>query len=87
MGIDLGRVDPNGGAIALNRLVGATGAIVLVKALYELADGGRRALCTMCIGGQGTALAIERPKQRRRSIRWRPWTRDRAVMAWPTVRA
>ena len=41
---------------------GATGAIILTKALYELQrTGGRRALCTMCIGGgQGIALAIER---------------------------
>ncbi|MBZ0260127.1 MAG: acetyl-CoA C-acyltransferase, partial [Hyphomicrobiales bacterium] len=40
----------------------ATGAILVVKALYELERiGGRRALCTMCIGGgQGVAFAIER---------------------------
>jgi acetyl-CoA C-acetyltransferase len=55
------RTNPNGGAIALGHPVGATGAIILVKAMYELQrTGGRRALCTMCIGGgQGIALAIE----------------------------
>ncbi|MGR3571772.1 acetyl-CoA C-acyltransferase family protein [Brevirhabdus sp.] len=57
------RVNPNGGAIALGHPVGATGAIITIKALYELARiGGKRALITMCIGGgQGIALAIERP--------------------------
>ncbi|MCV2867411.1 acetyl-CoA C-acyltransferase family protein [Defluviimonas sp. WL0002] len=58
---DLGKVNPNGGAIALGHPVGATGAIITVKALHELERiGGRRALITMCIGGgQGIALAIE----------------------------
>ena len=62
LGLDPARVNPNGGAIALGHPVGATGAIVTVKALYELDRiGGRRALITMCIGGgQGIALAIER---------------------------
>lgn len=62
LGLDAARVNPNGGAIALGHPVGATGAIILVKALYELErTGGRRALCTMCIGGgQGIALAVER---------------------------
>ena len=56
------KVNPNGGAIALGHPVGATGAIIATKALYELERiGGRRALITMCIGGgQGIALAIER---------------------------
>lgn len=56
------RVNPNGGAIALGHPVGATGAIITVKALYELERiGGKRALMTMCIGGgQGIAVAIER---------------------------
>ena len=54
-------MNPNGGAIALGHPVGATGAIITIKALYELArTGGKRALITMCIGGgQGIALAIE----------------------------
>jgi len=61
LGLDAGRVNPNGGAIALGHPVGATGAILTVKALYELERiKGRRALVTMCIGGgQGIALAIE----------------------------
>lgn len=62
LGLDPARVNPNGGAIALGHPVGATGAILIVKALHELERaGGRRALCTMCIGGgQGIALAFER---------------------------
>jgi len=62
LGLDPARVNPNGGAIALGHPVGATGAILVVKALYELErTGGRRALITMCIGGgQGIALAFER---------------------------
>ena len=60
--LDPARVNPNGGAIALGHPVGATGAMLIVKALYELErTGGRTALVTMCIGGgQGVALAIER---------------------------
>lgn len=62
LGLDAARVNPNGGAIALGHPVGATGAIITVKALYELQRvGGKRALITMCIGGgQGIALAVER---------------------------
>lgn len=62
LGMDPAKVNPNGGAIALGHPVGATGAILTVKAMYELErTGGKRALITMCIGGgQGIALAIER---------------------------
>ncbi|HEY0275970.1 MAG TPA: beta-ketothiolase BktB [Paenirhodobacter sp.] len=62
LGFDPARVNPNGGAIALGHPIGATGAILTVKALYHLErTGGRHALITMCIGGgQGIALAIER---------------------------
>ena len=62
LGLDPSKVNPNGGAIALGHPVGATGAIITVKALYELERiEGKRALITMCIGGgQGIALAIER---------------------------
>ena len=62
LGFDSARVNPNGGAIALGHPVGATGAILAVKAMYELERiGGSKALITMCIGGgQGIALAIER---------------------------
>ena len=60
LGLDSAKVNPNGGAIALGHPVGATGAILTVKALYELErTGGKTALITMCIGGgQGIALAI-----------------------------
>ncbi len=62
LGLDPARVNPNGGAIALGHPVGATGAILTIKALYELErTGGRYGLVTMCIGGgQGIALAFER---------------------------
>ncbi len=62
LGLDPAKVNPNGGAIALGHPVGATGAIITVKALYELERiGGSKALITMCIGGgQGIAIAIER---------------------------
>ncbi|HKK37407.1 MAG TPA: acetyl-CoA C-acyltransferase family protein [Paracoccaceae bacterium] len=62
LGLDPAKVNPNGGAIALGHPVGATGAIITVKCLYELERiGGRYGLVTMCIGGgQGIALALER---------------------------
>ena len=62
LGLDPAKVNPNGGAIALGHPVGATGAIITVKCLYELERiGGRYGLVTMCIGGgQGIALAFER---------------------------
>jgi acetyl-CoA C-acetyltransferase len=62
LGLDTAKGHPNGGAIALGHPVGATGAIITVKALHELERvGGSKALITMCIGGgQGIAIAIER---------------------------
>jgi acetyl-CoA C-acetyltransferase len=62
LGLDPARVNPNGGAIALGHPVGATGAILIVKALHELERTmAKTALVTLCIGGgQGIALAIER---------------------------
>jgi acetyl-CoA C-acetyltransferase len=59
---DDARVNPNGGAIALGHPLGMSGARLVTTALRQLeATGGRRALCTMCVGvGQGIALAIER---------------------------
>ena len=62
LNLDPAIVNPNGGAIALGHPVGATGAIITLKALYQLDNiNGKRALITMCIGGgQGIALAIER---------------------------
>ncbi|QEI06191.1 acetyl-CoA C-acyltransferase family protein [Pigmentiphaga aceris] len=62
LGLDTAKVNPNGSGISLGHPVGATGAIVTVKALYELERiGGRYALVTMCIGGgQGIAAIFER---------------------------
>ncbi len=62
LGLDAAVVNPNGGAIALGHPVGATGAILTIKAIYELERiEGRYGLVTMCIGGgQGIALAVER---------------------------
>jgi acetyl-CoA C-acetyltransferase len=62
LGFDLKKVNPNGGAIALGHPIGATGAILTVKTIYELhRTGGRYGLVTMCIGGgQGIAAIFER---------------------------
>src|SRR5207302_11489576 len=59
---DLARVNPNGGAIALGHPLGATGAVLLTKAVHELQrTGGRYALVTMCCGGGlGTGTLLER---------------------------
>ncbi len=56
------RTNPNGSGISLGHPIGATGAILAIKALYELKrNGGKRALVTMCIGGgQGIAAIFER---------------------------
>jgi len=56
------KTNPNGGAVGLGHPIGATGAILTVKALYELQrSGGRYGLVTMCIGGgQGIAAVFER---------------------------
>ncbi|MEN9410375.1 MAG: hypothetical protein RL216_2349 [Pseudomonadota bacterium] len=63
LNLDPDKVNPSGGAIALGHPVGATGAILTVKALHALERTGQgTALVTMCIGGgQGIAIAIERP--------------------------
>jgi acetyl-CoA C-acetyltransferase len=60
--LPMDRVNPNGSGISLGHPIGATGTILVVKALYELArTGGKRALVTMCIGGgQGIAAIFER---------------------------
>ena len=59
---DMACVNPNGGAIAHGHPLGATGAILMTKLLYELErKGGRYGLQTMCIGhGMATATVIER---------------------------
>ncbi|MDN5842419.1 MAG: acetyl-CoA C-acyltransferase family protein [Alcaligenaceae bacterium] len=62
LGFDPEKVNPNGSGISLGHPIGATGAIITVKALYELQRiQGRYALVTMCIGGgQGIAAIFER---------------------------
>jgi acetyl-CoA C-acetyltransferase len=62
LGLPPERTNPNGSGISLGHPIGATGAILVVKALYELRRiGGRYALVTMCIGGgQGIAAIFER---------------------------
>ena len=59
---DAAHVNPNGGAIALGHPLGMSGARLVTTAMYQLhRQGGRYALCTMCIGvGQGIALILER---------------------------
>ncbi|BDD91949.1 hypothetical protein PanNE5_13890 [Pandoraea sp. NE5] len=60
--LDPAKVNPNGSGISLGHPIGATGALMTVKAIYELQRvGGRYALVTMCIGGgQGIAAVFER---------------------------
>jgi acetyl-CoA C-acetyltransferase len=62
LGIDPDRVNPNGGAIALGHPLGATGSVLVTKALHELErTGGRYGLVSMCCGGGlGTGTLIER---------------------------
>jgi acetyl-CoA C-acetyltransferase len=62
LGLPEDRTNPNGSGISLGHPIGATGCILTVKALHELArTGGRYALVTMCIGGgQGIAAVYER---------------------------
>ncbi|WP_313076002.1 beta-ketothiolase BktB [Melaminivora sp.] len=62
LGADPARVNPNGSGISLGHPIGATGALITVKALHELQRiQGRYALVTMCIGGgQGIAAVFER---------------------------
>jgi acetyl-CoA C-acetyltransferase len=62
LGLPPERTNPNGSGVSLGHPVGATGAILAVKSLYELKrTGGRYALATMCIGGgQGLAAIFER---------------------------
>ena len=62
LGLDPLKVNPNGSGISLGHPIGATGALITVKALYELQRiGGRYAVSTLCIGGgQGIAALFER---------------------------
>ena len=62
LGLPADKTNPNGSGISLGHPIGATGAILVVKAMYELQrSGGRYACTTMCIGGgQGIAAIFER---------------------------
>ena len=62
LGLPDDKTNPNGSGVGLGHPIGATGAILVVKALHELArTGGRYAVVTMCIGGgQGIAALLER---------------------------
>ncbi|HEY1075145.1 MAG TPA: acetyl-CoA C-acyltransferase, partial [Fontimonas sp.] len=62
LGFDPAKVNPNGSGISLGHPVGATGTMIVTKAIYELQRlQGRYALATMCIGGgQGIATVFER---------------------------
>ena len=62
LGFDPAKTNPNGSGISLGHPIGATGAILTIKTMYELArTGGKYGVITMCIGGgQGIAMVIER---------------------------
>jgi acetyl-CoA C-acetyltransferase len=62
LGLDMEKTNPNGGAIALGHPIGASGAILTVKTMYELQrNGGKYGLVSLCIGGgQGIATIFER---------------------------
>jgi len=61
LGLPNDKTNPNGGAIALGHPIGASGAILLTKLIYELNRvGGKYGMVTLCIGGgQGIAMIIE----------------------------
>lgn len=63
LGLEMERVNPNGGAIALGHPIGASGARILVTLIYEMKRRGARfGLATLCIGGgQGCAVVVEAP--------------------------
>jgi acetyl-CoA C-acetyltransferase len=61
LGFHPDKVNPNGSGVSIGHPVGATGAMLTIKCMYELKrTGGRYGLITMCIGGgQGIAMVIE----------------------------
>jgi len=61
LGIDMNKVNVNGGAVALGHPIGASGARILTTLIYALQDRGlKRGIATLCLGGgNGVALAIE----------------------------
>ena len=62
LGFDMGKVNVNGGAIALGHPIGASGCRIVVTLLHEMQRrGARKGLATLCVGGgMGLALALER---------------------------
>jgi acetyl-CoA C-acetyltransferase len=62
LGMDMAKVNVNGGAIALGHPVSASGGVILTKLLYEMKERDLQyGLATMCIGGgQGIAIIVER---------------------------
>jgi acetyl-CoA acetyltransferase len=62
LGLDMNRVNPNGGAIALGHPLGATGTLLTVKAAYAMKNAKKKyAIVTMCVGGgEGSAAMFER---------------------------
>jgi acetyl-CoA C-acetyltransferase len=63
LGLDASKVNVNGGAVALGHPIGASGARVLTTLLYAMEAGNaKRGIATLCLGGgNGVALAVERP--------------------------
>jgi acetyl-CoA C-acetyltransferase len=63
LGLDMSKVNVNGGAVALGHPIGASGARILTTLIYALKDRGKkRGIATLCLGGgNGVALAIEVP--------------------------
>jgi acetyl-CoA C-acetyltransferase len=61
LGLDMGKVNVNGGAVALGHPIGASGARVLTTLLYALKDRQKKkGIATLCLGGgNGVALAVE----------------------------
>lgn len=61
LGIDWGKVNVNGGAVALGHPIGASGARILVSLLYAMRDrGARRGVASLCLGGgEAVAMAVE----------------------------
>ena len=61
LGLDMSKVNVNGGAVALGHPIGASGARILTTLLYALKDRrGKRGIATLCLGGgNGVALAVE----------------------------
>jgi acetyl-CoA C-acetyltransferase len=61
-GLDTSRVNVRGGAVALGHPIGASGARILTTLLFAMkAQGARRGLATLCIGGgEAVAVVVER---------------------------